>query len=713
MFGFENIDLSLAFNPFLFAAVLIILGIYTFFMYRYTVPPVNPGKKLLLVSIRFLALLLILFIVFEPILTLASKDRIEPVNLVFIDNSRSIRIDDGTSREEKVREFVGQSKNRLGGFSDFYTFGSGVSETSEDSLDQIKFTEGSTSFTNIITSLKNDEINISSVTLISDGVITSGSNPVFAAEKLSIPFYVVGVGDTTEKSDIEIRNVLFNEYIYVKSPTTISASIRNKNFQGKTVTAALYEDNKLVEKKDLQLSDLDNVSFSYTPESGGEKKLTLSVSELEGEFTFANNKKVFYVNVIDNKLNVLLISGTPSSDLTFIKNSLALDENITVRTITQIASGRYIEKQNNEQQIDSADIIFLLGFPTQETNMELLRKTADAINRRGVPYFITVTELVDYVKLKTIEKELGFSTGRNNPRLNEVQPFVSTSDVRHPLLQNNAVNPIDAWTKLPPVLQPDADFRAKPESEVLAEVRLNNVPVKTPLIISRKLGSKRSVAVLAKNIWRWKLQTAPRELDLFDRFIVNSVKWLNTREDQKQVNINTARKVYPAGEEIEFSGEVYDETFNPLSDAEVEVIIKSGNEEYKVLLNSIGGGLYEGTFQSPSSGDYSYKGTAVRDNKKIGDDNGRFNVGEVDIEMTDPSMNKEMLTALAANTGGKFFTAGNHEEIFDLIKSVNNSSAREKTQIKELDLWANEWLLIIVILLLGTEWFIRKRTGML
>jgi hypothetical protein len=455
------------------------------------------------------------------------------------------------------------------------------------------------------------------------------------------------------------------------------------------------------------------VNFGYTPKSGGEKKLTLSVSELEGEFTYANNKKVFYLNVLDNKLNVLLISGTPSSDLTFIKDALSLDENIKVRTITQIASGRYIEKQNNEQQIDSADIIFLIGFPTQDTNMELLRKTADAINRRGVPYFISVTELVDYVKLKTFEKELGFSIGRNNPRLNEVLPSISTSDMRHPLLQNNAVNPMDAWAKLPPVMQPDADFRAKPESEVLAEVKLNNVPVNTPLIISRKLGSRRSVAVLAKNIWRWKLQTAPRELDLFDRFIVNSVKWLNTREDQKQVKINTSRKVYSAGEEVEFSGQVYDETFNSISDAEVEVIIKGEHDEYKVLLNSIGGGLYEGTFQPPSPGDYSYKGTALRDNKKIGDDNGRFNIGEMDIEMTDPLMNKEMLTSLAVNTGGKFFTAGNHEEIFELIKLVNQSSTREKTEVKEFNLWSNEWFLIIVILLLGIEWFIRKRTGML
>ncbi len=693
MLAFEKIDLTFAFNPFIFIAALILLGIYTFYIYRYTVPPVNRSKKAMLVGIRFLALLLILFIVFEPILTLANKHRIEPLNLVFIDDSRSIQIDDGTARKEKVKDFINESTDQLGNISEFYSFGSRLKQVGQDSLENLSFNEGSTNFSDILKTLNKSEKNISSVTLISDGVITSGNNPVFSAEKSGIPFFVVGVGDTAGRNDIEIRNVLFNEYIYAESPTTISASIRNRGFQGRTVSAALYEDNKLVEQKEIQLTETDNINFTYTPKTGGEKKLTFTISELKGEFTFANNKRVFYIDVLDNKLNILLISGSPSPDLTFIKNSLALDENLKVSSITQIGPNRYVEKENVEQKIDSAEIIFLLGFPTAETNAELLRKTADAINRKDVPYFITVTEYLDFNKLKAIEKELGFSLKRFNNRLLEVLPFVSTSDIKHPLLQNNAVNPVEAWNKLPPVLQPDADFSAKPESEVLAGTRINNVPVNTPLIVARKLANKRSVAVLAKNIWRWKLQTASKDLDLFDRFIVNSVKWLNTKEDQKQVNITTSKKVYPSGEEVEFNGQVYDETFNPVADAEVEVVVKKDRDEYKVLLNSIGGGLYEGTFQPESPGDYTFNGTAVNDNKKIGTDGGRFNIGEVDIEMSDPSMNIEMLSGLASVTGGKFFIAGEHQELFNIVKSINSKSSKEKTEVKELDLWSDERLI--------------------
>ena len=98
------------------------------------------------------------------------------------------------------------------------------------------------------------------------------------------------------------------------------------------------------------------------------------------------------------------------------------------------------------------------------------------------------------------------------------------------------------------------------------------------------MGSKRSIAVLAKDIWKWKLQTADENLNLFDNFILNSVKWLNTSEKQKQVTIKTSKKLYSSGEDIDFTGQVYDETFNPVSDAEVKVKINGEKDNYDIDL---------------------------------------------------------------------------------------------------------------------------------
>src|SRR3990170_6701607 len=102
MFGYEEINLQLSYSSLYFFIALILIGIYAFYVYRFTIPPVSRFKKILLVSLRTLALLTILFIFFEPVLSFTKKLILEPVNLIFIDNSRSVRIDDGTDRMNKV-----------------------------------------------------------------------------------------------------------------------------------------------------------------------------------------------------------------------------------------------------------------------------------------------------------------------------------------------------------------------------------------------------------------------------------------------------------------------------------------------------------------------------------------------------------------------------------------------------------------------------------
>ena len=715
MFGFEKIGITFSFNPVIFFSAVILIGGYTVFVYRYTVPVISLSRKIFLVSIRILAILLLLFIIFEPILTLAKKTIIEPVNLIFADNSRSILINDGTNRNLTIKNFLQELQdNNLSGSSKLYSFGSKISKVSFDSLEQINFSEGSTNFSKIFSEAEQSKINISSIVIISDGVITDGSDPVYKAGKLKIPVFTVGVGDTTRRNDIEIRNVLFNEFIYAETPTTILASVANTGFAGSNVNVSLYENDMLLEQKNITLNDeVQNVEFTYIPKTGGEKKLSVVISNLNGEFIFANNKKVFFINVLSNKIKVLILAGSPSPDLSFIKNSLKSDQNLTINSITQVGVNRFLENNNRERLIDSADILFLTGFPSAETSEDLLRKISGVISEKNKPFFITLSRSTDFNKLKQLQSELPFNINRIIPGYVEVQPYIPAEESKNPLLQNNFPNPIAAWNNLPPLYQPNTEFKSKPESEIISKIKINNTPVNKPLIVTRRLGSKRSMAIIAEDIWKWKLQTATKDLDLFDRFLLNSVKWLNTSEEQKQVTIKTSKKLFSLGEEIEFTGQVYDETFNPVWDAEVKVKINHTGETYNINLSSLGNGLYEGTFQTNKTGDYTYSGDALQENKILGSDKGSFNIGEVDIEMLNPRMNYEFLTLLANQTGGEYFNASNYQQLFNILKRINEKSSREKTDVSEISLWSSEWLMALVILLLGLEWFLRKRAGML
>ncbi len=716
MFNLEYLSLTLNLDPFITISAALVLTGFAVFIYRYTIPAISKTKKILLITLRSICLILLLLLLFEPMLTYARKMVIEPVNLLFVDNSGSITIEDGTKRTETVKEIVDEfiiNKSDIN--FEFFTFGSKVNHTLSDSIRLIDFSESATNFSHIFTFPGSAEMNLASITIISDGVITDGTNPIFTAERLGIPVYTIGIGDSASRDDVAIRKVLYNEFIYAQTTTSIIASISNKGFGGASTTVSLFEDDKLIDQQNIILSydGIQNVTFPYLPETGGEKKISINVSPLPGEFSNENNRNVFYINVLTNKIKVVVIAGSPSPDVSFIKNSLLVDDNLSVSTITQFAPNRFIENVNHEKLIDSAQVIFLSGFPSAETPEELLRLVQTAIREKSKPFFITLSQGVVLNKLNRLQPELPFAINNVLQGYSEVQPNITAEQSTNPIIQHSAENPLMNWNNLPPVFQPNAEFTAKPESEIISRIRLNNVPINKPLILSKRLGSKRAIAVLADGIWKWKLQTSARELDLLDNFILNSVKWLNASEDQKQVRIKTTKRLYSLGDQIEFTAQVYDEAFNPVSDAEVTINILRDNETYQLNLSAAGNGLYDGTFLSKQSGDYAFTGSAALNGRELGTDAGRFNIGDVDIELINPVMDYEFLSSLSNITGGRFFTKDDYSELFAILKEKTSDSVKEKQLVSEVNLWSNEWLLIAVILLFGVEWFIRKREGML
>jgi len=712
MFGFEKIDLSFSFNAIFFFIGLIVLTAYSFYVYRFTLPPVSSFKRFLLAALRSLALVLLLFIFFEPVLTLTKKNILTPLNLFFFDNSKSIQIDDGTNRINRIKDLIEKTRSSsLDGNKQFYTFGSSVNLIDEDSLSKINLSETVTDFSRIFSDINQAENNVASIAIISDGVITEGTTPIYSAEKLGIPVFTVGLGDSTKKNDVEIKNVINNEFIYAETPTTVLATVINKGFSGKTSQISLYENSQLIEQKSLTLnaSGVNSVSFEYTPKQSGEKKLTLRISSQIGESTNLNNQKVFYINVLSNRINVLLLAGSPSADLTFIKNALLVDQNLIVNTLTQISAGTFLE-QNPQAILDSADIIYLIAFPTNTTSDEFVNRLRNKLENRNTPFFLLLSGDVDLSKLNRINNLLPFTVQLIDKNYLQVQPDVQLSELSNPVLQNNSISD---WNNLPPISQPIVSLTLKPESKLLAKVTINNQPRNNPLIVSRSFGTKRSLAVIGKDIWKWKLQTATKDLTLFDNFIFSSARWLNAPDDQKKVRIRTSKKIYSTNEVIEFSGHVYDESFNPVNDAEVKLQINGRDFKEELNLTSVGSGLYEGSFTSIKNGDYLFNGTASINGKLLGGDKGSFNVGDVDIEMIDSRMNYEFLNLLATQTKGKYFSPDEYDKLLNYLKELNTNSTKEKFVTSEIRLWSDEWFLIIIILLFAIEWFIRKRAGML
>lgn len=715
MFGYEDINLSLAYSGVYLLLALLLIAAYSYYVYRYTIPQIEKFKKFLLTTLRVLALLALCLILFEPILNLSHNLILEPNNLVFIDNSRSMKINDGTERESNVNKIINDlAGNTSADNLSFYEFGNSVKDVSVDSLGKIKFSDGSTNIQEVFNHVKNSDRNIASITLITDGVITSGSSPYYDAVNLGIPVFTIGIGDTTQRKDVELKKVLHNDFIYAETPTNIIATVSNKGFAGESVTATLFEDNKFVSQQNLILSSagIQNVTFEYSPQTPGEKKLSIELSSLKNEFTTANNKQVFYVNVLSNKIKVILLASTPSSDLTFIKNALSRDENIELYSVVQISGDKFLDKLNY-QKLDSADVFFLIGFPSDQTPEDLINRIFTKIKDSKTPYFITLSASVSLNKLSRLGNDLPFTFTQGLSGFREVQPYLLPDQLTNPILQYSDKNPTETWNNLPPVLQPGSIFSARVESKTLAQINMNNNVVNSPLIISNNFSGKRSIAVLAKDIWKWKLQVAPKGLDVFDSFIVNSLRWLRAGEEKKLVNIKTSKKIFSQGESIEFLGEVLDESLNPVSDAEIKINISSASNKFEANMQNIGPGLYEGSIVINETGDFRFSAQAESNDRILGNDNGSFNIGEVDIEMINPVMNYSLLNLLANETGGEYYSPNNYSELLKRLNELKVNSSKERIITSEISLWSDTWMLMIAIFLFSMEWFIRKRNGML
>lgn len=713
MFGYDNLHLDFNFSFIYLLIAAIIIFAYTVFIYKSTVPPISGFRKYILTCLRVLSITLIVLMLFEPVLSLSKKLIIEPVNLIFIDNSRSVKFNDGTKRDSVSLNFIRMiNESRQINNKKYFTFGTGVRAILPDSFSQINFTEGTTNIEKIFFAAANADENISSITLITDGEYNSGNNPVYIAEQLGIPVFTIGIGDSSKRKDVEIIRVLNNDILYVNNPTEILATIKNSGFENQNVKIELTANGKLVEQKIINLanSGIQTETFTYTPSKEGEEKLLLNISPLEEEFTTANNRFVKYVKVLSDKIRILIVSSSPSADLAFIENSLKTEDNFVINSIIETGNEKSFGV-NNTAQIDSANIIFMIGFPASHSNAALMNEIFTKINEKKVPYFFVTSPGTDINLFLSKTNQSSFTLKQLSGNSRMVQPEINSQSIQPFLISEESAQ--SDWGNLPPIDQPTGVYQSKPESKILAFTKFNNKVTNEPIILTRNFNGSRSVSVLAGNVWRWKLQTSKKNSLFFDSFVLNSAKWLNSPDDLRKIRINTLKKNYSQGEPVEFTAEIYDESLNPISDAEVNIDINSKNNKYELTLRNLSPGIYEGSLTINEAGDYNFTGQVFRNGSLAGKDAGSFNIGEIDLEFYNPRMNYEFLNLLAKTTGGEFFFPANFKKYEEMLNRLNSVASNEKIISSEINLRSVEWLMGLVILLFAIEWFLRKRFGLL
>ena len=712
--GIDKVSVIAQWNLLYYAIVFMLLAAYTLYIYKFTIPAISQPKKILFIVLRTLAIVILLFLAFEPILTIIKKHTLQPLNLVFVDNSKSmLRGNAGKEKRAIVNDFVKDLKNQnIKGEWEYYSFGENVKKISPDSVSYLNFGEAVTNFADIFKTAGKANRGIASITIVSDGVITEGSNPSYTAEKMGVPVFTIAVGDTSKQRDISVEDIKHNEYIYSGIETAIRCALLSTGYDNFQCSVRLFEENALVQEQTVVVREgANSVIFNYKPKSSGEKKMTILVAPVQSEKNKENNTKVFFLKIQESKLKVLLVTGSLTNDYSFVKQALAADTNVVVKSIIEIGQNKYMSPYSMKD-VDSSGVYFFIDYPSQNSASPLYDALVTRIKDRHKPVFILGGESISYNLLKQLEDVLPVKITRQVPGSLEIQPYVNNAKNRHPLLHIGAGNGASVWEDLPPALRANNEVAVKAESEILLKTKIKTQETDLPLLIIRNIGSQRSVMLLASEIYRWRLQRRSEAEAIFNGFFNNVLKWLYANNERERFICNPSKKVYGSGEKVEFIAELYDESFNADNAGEITVDMMSGKNNSSVTLTSVGNGMYEGTLDSPASGDYMFTAKASSGDVSL-KKSGRFSIGGFEVEYARTGTDVQTLQSLSNISNGTFFLNQEYAPYFDMLKKIQAKSNKDITVKTEFVLWNNYWALIIIILLFCIEWFLRKREGMI
>lgn len=720
-----QVDFRLGASP-LFALVAIgVAVVLASFYYRTTLPPIAASRRRILFALRATALALLLVLLLEPVISIVSTSTHPPLLTILIDNSKSMSITDRQgNRPAVVRSILADPVfGRLADRAElrYVTFGTTTQTIPVDSLSAIAFTEDGTDLASALAAQRSGSAATrpNALLVITDGVSTIGRNPVHDAEASPVPVYAIGVGETTEQRDVTISHVSANAVTYSGVETSVDVIVKSTGFPGKKVEVALGTQGTVLDRQPLQLQEGTReyaVTLSYKPEGTGIQTYAVTVSALPGELTEKNNRQTFTARVRKSKLRILIVAGAPSPDVAIVRQTLHEVEQFTVQSFTQNPSGGFYEGTLPQSSADSADCLFLLGFPSVATPAAVRDMLFASASARRTPAFIQVSRSTDIARMGPWATLLPFSTEAATGAEAEVTAEATAAERSTPVVTPPYGEGGDPWAQLPPLFTLRIPVRVHPDATVLAITRPQGSSGASPLILTRRVNHQRVLTVLLHGVWRWRLMAQRSAVTerFFQGFLSNAVRWLTASDAEGPVIARPFKESYAQGEPLGFRAEVYDAGQRPVDDAEVRIVVRQGDQVTEGLLLPRGSGRYDG--ETPgllADGPARYRVTAVKAGVVSGGDSGFVQVSGTAIEFLNTRMDAEVLEQLAVRTGGVFLRPGAAGELDSLLSARSSFVPQTSTSSLELHFRNWPWYAAFVVFLLAVEWFLRKRSGMI
>jgi len=582
--------------------------------------------------------------------------------------------------------------------------------------------------------------------------------------------YPVVMGKESPIKDISIASLQVTSSTFEDAPVAIHCQITSTGFPAEKIVARLLDaEGTVLDTQYPASGQAMKVKFEVKPESLGVSFYTVDLGqagqaqgeEIEKEATLANNRRIVAVERRKEPFRVLYVAGRPNWEYKFLKRALDDDPQVDLVGLIRIAKrepkfvfkGRDGESSNplfrgfrgDEEEEGSFDkpILKRLNVKSEDELKDGFPKNAgDLFGYHAIILDDLESEFFmphqrELIRRAVSERGAGFMMLGGQESFTqgnyENTPIAELLPVY--LQRRGDVSPVDnlefglerdgwlsQWVRLRKTEADEKDRledmpkfrvlnqvdRIKPGASVMASV-VGDGNKRMPALVVQRYGYGKSGALLVGDMWRWQMAGKNKNDDL-PRAWRQIVRWLVT-DVRSRVGLTTKSDSGAAGLGRKLIVKASDEEFKPLGFANVELsVMPNGDESQAVDLSVDPAGTETGVFESlyipREEGGYVARALVRDENgKAIGDVEAGWASNPAAEEFGSLQPNIALMKDLAERTGGRVLDVN---ELMDWAKEMPSKQSPVMKDI-ETPLWHIPWIFAAALLLLVTEWWLRRR----
>ena len=598
---------------------------------------------------------------------------------------------------------------------------------------------------------------LSGVIVVSDGANNVGRSPdsaIARAKQHGVKLMAIGVGGTTPPVDLSILKIVSPSDVAKGDAFELTAWVQSRGLSNQNANVELLQRGPqdaspiVVDTKSVLVVDgagPQEVQFSRAITEAGAFEYTIRVAAGAEviESRMDNNAESRTVNVFDRPTRVLIVAGGPMRDYIFAKNLLfrhkSIDVDVWLQTgrvgISQDADNLLFKFPEKREDLFAYDV--LLAFDADWTQVTPEQQTwiDEWVSGEGGGIAFIAGDAYTYLlsseddkwnKVRTlcpviVDDSATGTTLRDSAK--QAWPIDLTQDGKAAEFLKLDDDPTkdSIWSKFTGFYRTQATRGRRGGVTVYAEFTdplARGVDGPPPLIAGQRYGQGHSFYLGSPEFWR--LRSISEEA--YDRFWIKLTRKLaegrSKRGLQRGMFVLDGRE-FDLGQTIPVRIRVLNEQFQPLTSPSfpVDVYDSVGRPLTPSLVltqDRFRPAEYTGEFRADLSGRYrlEMEVPGLKDRLKE-----ELQIRLPEREFAEMTQNVAVLTALADQTGGKYFSlsakTSEVSEDFGSLATAIPALLPDKGERIVVDqrideVWDRGWLMGLLVGLLAVEWLSRK-----